>query len=77
MMIEMRLTISLGSTSASVCANSAVIFWCITAGKPDAAGRIDYSELGVARILVDFLGSPALEEFYNDITLPIQGLRAF
>ncbi|WP_251615919.1 PucR family transcriptional regulator [Senimuribacter intestinalis] len=45
---------------------------CITAGKPDAAGRIDYSELGVARILVDFLGSPALEEFYNDITLPIQ-----
>lgn len=44
---------------------------CVTAGKPSLTGRIDYSKLGVARILVDLLGSPALEEFYNDMTQPI------
>lgn len=44
---------------------------CITAGRPSPAGRIDYKELGVARILVDLLGNPSLEEFYDDITQPI------
>ena len=44
---------------------------CVTAGKPSLTGRIDYSKLGVARILVDLLGSSALEEFYNDMTQPI------
>lgn len=44
---------------------------CITAGSPDQQGRIMYNELGVARILADLLGSPSLEQFYQDITLPI------
>lgn len=41
-------------------------------GAADSKGLVYYKELGVSRILLDLLGTPTLENFYQDVLGPIE-----